>query len=347
MDNNPNIPDSNDILIARFLADEATPEETDCLWKWIETSDDNRRYFLKCRNVWDALNPAFLADSIDIENAENRILSSIHKGNRVSGLRTLLRRLSRIWQQVAAALIIPIAACAIYFAWHNNTKKTTDIPYISISTTYGSTSSTTLPDGSKVWLNSNSSITYPREFSSDLRRVTLVGEAYFQVEADKKHPFVVYVDGIDVTATGTQFNVNAYPGTKERVSVTLVEGKVNVNVANKGNYNLTPGDHLVDRDGNVEISCSTPADKYCAWRDGVLDFKGDTLQDILNRLQQIYPVRFVVEDPTVAAYHFHAEFKDESLEEILHLLELSSPIKITITQDSVSPGISVVHIARN
>ena len=129
--------------------------------------------------------------------------------------------------------------------------------------------------------------------------------------------------------------------------MTLVEGKVNVNVADKGNYNLTPGDHLVNQDGDVEISTSTPSDKYCAWRDCVLDFRGDTLQDILNRLQQIYPVRFVVEDPTITAYHFHAEFKDESLEEILHLLELSSPIKITITQDSVSPGISVVHIARN
>lgn len=347
MDNNPNISDSNDILIIRFLADEATPEETDSLWKWIETSDENRRYFLKCRNVWDALNPAFLSNSIDIENAEKQIMSRIHKENKVSGLRIWWKRLSRIWQQVAAALIIPIAACAIYFAWHNSKNDVPDIPYVSISTAYGSTSSTTLPDGSKVWLNSNSSITYPREFNSDQRTVTLVGEAYFQVEADKKHPFVVYVDGIDVTATGTQFNVNAYPGTKEKVSVTLVEGKVNVNVADKGSYDLTPGDHLVNQNGDVEISCSTPTDKYCAWRDGVLDFKGDTLQDILNRLQQIYPVRFVVEDPSVAAYHFHAEFKDESLEEILHLLELSSPIKITITQDSVSPGISVVHMARN
>lgn len=87
MNNNPNIPDSCDTLIARFLADEATPEETDSLWKWIEASDENRRYFLKCRSVWDALNPAFHSDSIDIENAENQIMSRINNGNKVSGIR--------------------------------------------------------------------------------------------------------------------------------------------------------------------------------------------------------------------------------------------------------------------
>ena len=134
------------------------------------------------------------------------------------------------WQQVAAILLLPllILSAYLYFKPASQIAET----YQELFTPYGTWSVVNLPDGSKVWLNAGSSLKYPTQFNDKQRVVSMQGEAYFEVESDKEHPFIVKTKQLTVEATGTAFNVNAY-APDHVAAVTLVKGKVAVTLDQK------------------------------------------------------------------------------------------------------------------
>lgn len=137
-----------------------------------------------------------------------------------------MRKRKKLWLQTALAA--GVAALIAFGAYRAATADSTpQVPEYTVSTAYGYTMEALLPDGSRVWLNANSTLRYPAQFGDGDRAVHLSGEAYFSVSADATHPFRVHAHDITVTATGTQFNVNAY-NISPCSSVTLVEGKVDV-----------------------------------------------------------------------------------------------------------------------
>lgn len=303
-----------DIIIARYLAGDATTEETERLRQWIAISDDNRREFFGQHDLWNALFPAIDPDEIDIDRAESRVLerTGIRKRTRLFSPRTLM--------PVAAAMLAAVILTTLYFTLH--TPAYTPQLY-KISTAYGCTMQTTLPDGSEVWLNANSTLSYPDRFDSRSRDVSLEGEAYFNVSADKQHPFIVHTPKMSVTATGTQFNINDYPRSPF-ASVTLVDGIVDVHTPH-ADRSLRPGQHLCLKDGKIKLTSGTDIDRYCAWRDGVLIFNNDRLSSICARLEQIHNVEFTI-DSTLARTKFHIILNGENISEIMHMLQLCAPI---------------------
>ena len=184
-----------------------------------------------------------------------------------------------------------------------------------------------LSDGTKVHLNSMSSLRFPVAFTTGKREVELQGEAYFEVESDKKHPFIVKTKELTVEATGTAFNVNAY--TSDNVTaVTLVKGKVAVTLDKKKTISLSPGEKI---DYNLATSLynvnKTNTYKWCSWKDGILIFRDDPLEYVFKRLGQTYNVEFILKDAELGKYSYKATFEGESLNEILRLLEMSAPIR--------------------
>lgn len=312
-----------DIAIARYFAGEATPEEIDMLLHWVEESEENRLYFFRQKDVWHALHPAFDPAGIDVAAAERSVLA------RMDGTR---RRQVRVpmWLRMAAACVLA-AAVAVGATLALNKTSARHVPHYTVATSYGYTMETLLPDSSRVWLNANSSLQYPAEFRSSTREVTLSGEAYFEVKADREHPFRVHTADMTVTATGTQFNVNAYPASAAS-GVTLVDGRVTVACA-KGDFEMLAGRHLsVEGDNHVFVS-NADVDRYCSWRDGVLMFSNNSLAEICARLEQIYNVQFDI-DSAVADVNFHIILKGENMSEILRMLELSAPVTCTVTYDA-------------
>lgn len=302
-----------DTIIARFLARQATTEEAELLRQWIDLSDDNRREFFRQHDLWCALFPAIDPAEINIDRAEKRVL-------RRTGLRKRRHFSPPTLMRVAATILVAVVGTAIYFAL----PATDDTPQIyKISTAYGYTMHTTLPDGSEVWLNANSTLSYPARFDTRSRDVNLEGEAYFRVSADKAHPFVVHSPNMSVTATGTQFNINDYTRSPF-ASVTLIDGIVDVH-APRADRSLRPGQHLCLKDGKIKLTSGADLDRYCAWRDGVLIFNDDRLSAICARLEQIHNVEFTI-DSTLASTNFHIILNGENISEIMHMLQLCAPI---------------------
>jgi len=185
----------------------------------------------------------------------------------------------------------------------------------------------TFEDGTRVHLNYNTTLKYPPHFTSNSRTVYLDGEAYFEVESDKEHPFIVKTKQLTVEATGTAFNVNAY-APDHVAAVTLVKGKVAVTLDQKKTISLSPGEKI---DYNLATSLynvnKTNTYKWCSWKDGILIFRDDPLEYVFKRLGQTYNVEFILKDAELGKYSYKATFEGESLNEILRLLEMSAPIQ--------------------
>mgnify|MGYP000762254174 FL=1 len=274
--------------------------------------------------MWEVSHPAFNPEEIDVNSAHRKVMEQILHPNQPVSVRPKLSFL-HYWQQVAAILLLPllILSAYLYFKPASQIAET----YQELFTPYGTWSVVNLPDGSKVWLNAGSSLKYPTQFNDKQRVVSMQGEAYFEVESDKEHPFIVKTKQLTVEATGTAFNVNAY-APDHVAAVTLVKGKVAVTLDQKKTISLSPGEKI---DYNLATSLynvnKTNTYKWCSWKDGILIFRDDPLEYVFKRLGQTYNVEFILKDAELGKYSYKATFEGESLNEILRLLEMSAPIR--------------------
>lgn len=309
-------------IIANYLSGKASEEEKDVLTAWLEEDEDNLRQFRELKNIRELLHPVFPPGSIRLDEARESLLArlSIRKESPV-------KLLIRYWQQVAAVLLLPLLAWSIYL-YSDKGNDSSDIAMQKISAPYGAHTELSLPDGSKVWINSGSSLEYPATFSSkQKRRVSLSGEAFFEVKSDKNNPFIVETPALQVEATGTAFNVTAYLN-DSIASVVLSEGLVKVSIDKHPAYELQAGDKI---DYNLFRSShliqATSTYKWYAWKDGLLIFRDDPLEYVFKRLGQIYNVEFIVKDQQIARQLYRATFEGETLDEILRLLKLTTPLQ--------------------
>ena len=140
-----------------------------------------------------------------------------------------------------------------------------------------------LSDGTKVWLNSASSIRYPAAFSGSIRTVTITGEAYLEVAKNKQVPFVVKVDNMEVKVLGTHFNINAYPD-EESIKTTLLEGSVQVNIPGDTKM-LAPGQQSqLYKTGPLQLVKNANLDEAIAWKEGVFSFNNSDIQSVMRQI---------------------------------------------------------------
>lgn len=154
-----------------------------------------------------------------------------------------------------------------------------------------------LADGTEVWLNVASSITYPTAFTGTDRKVEISGEVYFEVAKNKEMPFIVRKmnDDMEVKVLGTHFNVNTY-GDEQAIKVTLLEGAVNVSKGNTGAL-LKPGEQAqVNETGNIKISAKEDLEQVMAWKNGRFYFDGADIKTIMRQVEKWYNVDIVYKD---------------------------------------------------
>jgi transmembrane sensor len=311
-----------DILIAKSFSGSISRVENDELESWFSESKENSLYYQELKNLWQILNPAFEPDSIDINEAERKFMKQIHERKFINS------NIIVWWQRVAAIIIIPLIIAVAYLSYVQLfTSSKVDVAYQEISSPPGMSSKINLPDGTVVWLNSGSKLRFPVMFASQERNVFLSGEGYFKVKSDKQHPFIVFTDKMHVTATGTQFNVEAYQ-TDSITAVTLIEGKVDVNIGTSIVEKLKPNQRIVlNSNSNIFTVIETEAQHWGAWKDGILAFRNEPLSDVFKRLGRTFNVDIKVKDTVAARQLYRATFQEESLDEILRLLKLSAPIR--------------------
>ncbi|WP_316811838.1 FecR family protein [Pedobacter heparinus] len=162
---------------------------------------------------------------------------------------------------------------------------------LNLTTSRGQTYQVTLPDGTKVWLNADSKIDFPSQFTDMERRISIIGEAYFEVAKNKDKPFIVETDGQEVTVLGTHFNVSAYKG--EGIKTTLLEGLVRVQSAkanHSGSVILHPNQQSTLTTGNEINVRAVDATNIIAWKNGRFAFNSANLEAVLKEMGRWYNV---------------------------------------------------------
>jgi ferric-dicitrate binding protein FerR (iron transport regulator) len=192
-----------------------------------------------------------------------------------------------------------------------------------------------LPDGTKVWLNSGSELTYPIVFNTTERRVHLTGEAYFKVNKSET-PFFVSNLGPEIKVYGTEFNVNSYAN-EDLVTVALAEGKVSLNSEGKEQF-ITPGQvSAFDKKSKSITIENADVFTYSSWREGKYIFRNTPLSSILRILQRQHNVNIQLMNPELGNYRYNMTINNESLEQILQLLSISAPIKYNYKRKELKP----------
>lgn len=223
--------------------------------------------------------------------------------------------------------------------YENSKQKHEKLVYNTLTIPYGKHFKITLSDGTNVHLNSGSSLRYPVNFiSGKKRKVYLNGEAYFSVSKDKKHPFVVGSEALNVQVLGTEFNVTAYP--EDQVTdVVLVEGSVGLyeeNSSIKEATVITPGTKGALNKKNKKISTEqVNTYVYTSWRQGGLFFRNIPFQNIAKRMERHYNVKIIVENETLKKETFSANFNDEPITNILSYFKDSYNINYTIKNNTI------------
>ena len=323
-------------LIAKYLTENATPDEIAELESWIKASPSNWKFFMQEKNIWHSIDKSIDPSEISIEKALEIFMKQISK-------ESTIKVLWKYFQTAAAILIFPLVLGGLYWQKAAVHEKAV-VAYKEVFTSNGTRMAFNLEDGTKVWLNAGSSLKYPDKFTSRQRSVYLKGEAYFEVKSDVSKPFIVNAQSISVKATGTKFNVRAYIDQKQS-EVSLLSGKVSVfksGTADKAMISLLhPNQHLDYNNISQQVEVEQgDLYKYIAWRDGKLIFRNDPLSDVLERIGEFHNVHFQFTDKKISEYRYHITFQNESLPEILEILKASSPMdfKIMKRSDKMADG---------
>lgn len=196
---------------------------------------------------------------------------------------------------------------------------------MTLTTPRGGTYQVTLSDGTKVWLNAASSLTYTADFSKQSeRRVNLEGEAYFEVTKDKNHPFIVSSDKQEVKVLGTHFNINSYAD-ETSLKTTLLEGSIQIN-----GYILKPDQQAINQDGIIRV---LPADieSVMAWKEGEFDFSNEALGSIMRKLVRWYDVEVYYDDPQMVNAKFWGTIsRFKNISDVLRMLEKTNEVHFKI-----------------
>jgi ferric-dicitrate binding protein FerR (iron transport regulator) len=202
---------------------------------------------------------------------------------------------------------------------------------------YGKTTSLTLSDGTKIWVNSGSKLIYPPVFGKDKREIFCTGEIYLDVAVKENCPFIVKTDHIDINVRGTQFNVSAYKD-EDVQSVILVSGAVSIKGKTlDGTYNISPNQMLSYKTGsnNADV-LEVDVNNYISWIHGYLFLQGERLDRVLQKLEKYFNVSFTYNGSGFDKIHVRGKLDlTGSLESVLNYISITTSVSYTISDDHI------------
>jgi ferric-dicitrate binding protein FerR (iron transport regulator) len=237
---------------------------------------------------------------------------------------------------VAAAVVLAFLVGQLWTSMSSSTHKgNAALSYSTLFTETGQRSHVTLPDGTKVWLNSGSELKYASDFNTKNRDVYITGECYFEVTKNTHKPFVVHANDLQVKVYGTHFNVKESARLKQ-AEVTLVEGKVEVlNPENKSLSYLSPGEKLTLKGNKYSVVKQENPEALIAWTQGILTFKDMPFEEVVDYLESWYGVSIYLDQSLHNNHRYTFKVKTESLREVLELISVITPIHYKIDGEQV------------
>ncbi len=313
-------------IIARTLLKVADDDEREELSRWKGIKKENERFLNNFQTFME------MPQNIDSEVSENNRERLLYRMNRNNKLPKSARSISFI-QKIAAILVFSIlfAGLGIYFGrkiGFFNVHQT-----LVVSTEAGQQSQVTLPDGSLVWLNANTSV----EYSNDLRnrKVILNGEAYFEIEHNALHPFLVDVNNVEIKVLGTKFNASHYPNSNT-TEAALFSGSITMTLPDKKEIEVFPGQKIAyNEEKNSYTKRMVDIEKEITWRDGILVFENVLFEDLLYKLERYYDVRFIYDNSIVKDIHYSGTVDNLSINKVLEFINLTITMNYEINNKTI------------
>jgi ferric-dicitrate binding protein FerR (iron transport regulator) len=306
--------DHIDTLIARSLEGTLSPAEQEELQSWLEEDDANRRYYGELQKTWDLTATADADITPDIEMNWASFNRKLQATSEPTGIVRSFRWYAL--RTAAAVLLLGGATTAWYML--NAPKQ------ITVQTAANETNIIVLPDGTKAFINKNSSLRYASNFKDGERAIHLEGEAFFDVVKDEAHPFVVYTANTRTQVLGTTFDVKAYA--VQPVEVFVLTGKVAVSDQKKESKEivLTQGRKVTfGKDQQLSEDAIANHD-FIAWKDNIMVFNDEPIGNVIRKVEALYGVKIVAEE-SVADYTIKTRITpDQPLEQILDVIAASA-----------------------
>lgn len=317
-------------IIAKSFTEKLDDAESTELAAWKSATPVNLREYNDFVSIWEQSESMVMQSAIDREKALILLKSQ-------SEIFKEKKRWLTWAVQLAAVLLLSVLFSGVYsYLNRDSSVMSNQTVYQEIKAAFGTQAKVELADGSTVFLNSGSKLRFPQTFDNqEQRKVVLDGEAYFTVTKNKKQPFIVEANKLDIKVLGTIFNVDAYAD-NDAVLITLVEGSVklqdNSGAENKDLMDLFPNQlatfNLID---NTLVKTDViDLHKYTAWVTGRIVFFDDPIQTVVKKLANWYNVDIVISDKRLEKYRFTGTFIDESLEQILSIISRTSPMTYDI-----------------
>jgi len=321
-----------DQKIAAFLSGNSTPSEIEELGQWKNLSDENKKTFDESLKVWE--NCSEKLETAIIEHDKMAVQSAIINQSVLQQRRD--RRVMKFLRY--AAIFIGPLMLAIGWYIGNNQPSTKIISWNSVTAPRKHIALFNMADGTEVWLNAGSTLSYPSGENPEKREVKLKGEGYFKVSKDSRKPFFVITQNALIKVLGTSFNVKAY-AEEEQITTTLEEGSIQLTTSKTGNtpYLLRPGEQAVYQNNTGEINVSqVDATRFSAWRNEKFLFKDADLKTIITELERLYDIKIHIVNPQLAKLRFRGMFSyDQDLLDAFETLKRSVKLNYTIKDREV------------
>ena len=319
-------------LVTKYLSKEITPKEQDKLKEYL-ASTEYEEQFAQIKNKWDEYEAPIEYLKFDENKGYEKLISKI---NKYDADHVKLRKnisFKRMWHnniftRVAASIVILMILFmgVLYIQYSTNNDFVKDTWYEK-TTSLGQKSILTMLDGTKIILNAESSLKYPKHFDKNKREVFLKGEAYFEVTHDSERPFIVTSDNISTTVLGTKFNIKSFPEDKE-IAVSLVEGSVKINSESSEEIFLTPSQQLLyDKTTGREEVGQFDVLQVTGWKDNILIFNNVSLEKAFAELERSFGVEFQLQDDSLKNTKIKANFKNESFWTIVKVIKSATGLK--------------------
>lgn len=290
----------DDKLLQLYFEGRTTDEQSCLITEWLDSDEANMKHYQRLCRLYE----------ISFWHTDTEMIKLLQK--KAPG--------KSIWQEALKIAAIFILGFALHYWISPSLLEREKVAIQTIHVPPGQNAQLTLADGSKVWLNAGSTLNFPTRFAEGKRQVSLDGEGFFEVQANKDKPFIVSTSHYDITALGTSFNVKAYEKSTD-FETALLTGKVEITDRMSDQIvSLMPDNQVVSIDSKLSVMPIQHAD-YFLWRNGILYFN-EPLMGVLKKLELYFDVNIQVNNKSVQQNKRHSTAKFRTRDGLYHILDV-------------------------
>jgi transmembrane sensor len=316
-------------IFFKSFQNQATPEELVEINNWLAKDVENQKLFEEVYHIFTVSTILPPSLTLDVQKAWDKVDQKIF----IKSPSRKLLLFRPLHSSIAAIIVLGLLIFEIINNYRNDHCFARQ--YTEVITLPGQRTSVILPDGTKVWLNSASTVKYPSIFNKKDREIILTGEAFFEVHKDKSKRFRVNAGALKVDAYGTSFNIKNYP--EENIqSVTVADGIVGISDNSGEIKRIVRGDNisLNKKSGEIEFNKENP-ELIATWKNGELIFRNTPVEEVLKSLESWYGVRIIVDKQIIDSHNYTFKIKTESFTEVLAMMQIMTPFEYKINGKDV------------